>query len=132
MRVLGEICLLLSLVSIGYAAIVSVLWAEDAHPWRQRVGVSAAAIGFLSLSITTLILGIALATRDYDFAYVAQYASRLLPWKYCLSALWVGQAGSLLLWAWMTAAMAIGLRILPASDAQRQRPARLAAQSGRT
>jgi cytochrome c-type biogenesis protein CcmF len=50
-------------------------------------------------------------------AYVAQYASRFLPWHYCLSALWVGQAGSLLLWAYMTGAMALLFRALPTADA---------------
>ena len=49
--------------------------------------------------------------RDFRFEYVAQSASRLLPWQYCLSALWVGQAGSLLLWAWMMAVMAVLLHI---------------------
>ena len=46
-------------------------------------------------------LGWALVCKDFDFEYVAHYTSRLLPWHYSLSALWVGQAGSLLLWTWL-------------------------------
>ena len=41
-----------------------------------------------------------------------------LPWRYSLSALWVGQAGSLLLWTWMTAVIAMLLRLLPTADIQ--------------
>ena len=47
------------------------------------------------------MLAVALLNRDFHFAYVARYCSRSLPWHYALSALWVGQAGSLLLWAWL-------------------------------
>jgi cytochrome c-type biogenesis protein CcmF len=58
----------------------------------------------------------ALLARDFSYEYVASYSSRLLPWQYRLSALWVGQAGSLLLWAWMMGTMAISLRLFPSVD----------------
>jgi cytochrome c-type biogenesis protein CcmF len=64
-------------------------------------------VGLISLTITLVVLAVALVTRDFHFEYVTQYASRLLPWHYCLSALWVGQAGSLLLWAWMMGVLAM-------------------------
>jgi cytochrome c-type biogenesis protein CcmF len=123
MRVLGEICLLLSLVTTGYAAFVSILRQGDAHPLRKRVALFAAVIGLLALTVTMIILARALVSRDFRFEYVAQYASRLLPWQYCLSALWVGQAGSLLLWAWMICVMAMLLRILPGSETDLRRTA---------
>jgi cytochrome c-type biogenesis protein CcmF len=89
---------------------------HDKHGLRQRVAKYAALLGFLSLTITLAVLALALLLRDFRFEYVAQYASRLLPWKYCLSALWVGQAGSLLLWAWMIAVMAVLLLISSETD----------------
>jgi cytochrome c-type biogenesis protein CcmF len=49
----------------------------------------------------------ALVTKDFRFEYVAHYTSQLLPWHYSLSALWVGQSGSLLLWTWLLAALAM-------------------------
>jgi cytochrome c-type biogenesis protein CcmF len=116
MRVLGEICLLLSLVSTGYAAFLSILRQGDAHQLRQRVAGFAAAVGLVALTVTMIVLALALVSRDFRFEYVAQYASRLLPWQYCLSALWVGQAGSLLLWAWMIGVLAMMLRVLPGLD----------------
>lgn len=41
---------------------------------------------------------VALAGRDFSFAYVARSTSRELPLGYTLASFWSGQAGSLLLW----------------------------------
>jgi cytochrome c-type biogenesis protein CcmF len=116
MRVFGEICLLTCLVATGYAAFLSILATRDVTDWRPRRAASAALVGFAALTVTLAILAWALVSRDFSYAYVANYSSRLLPWQYCFSALWVGQAGSLLLWAWMMGAMALSLRFLPAVD----------------
>jgi cytochrome c-type biogenesis protein CcmF len=123
MRVLGEICLLVSLVATGYAAFLSILRSGRAIKPRERLAAVAGLIGVLSLSVTIFVLAVALVRRDFDLEYVAQYASRHLPWQYCLSALWVGQAGSLLLWAWMTGVVAMLLRTLPAADYELRRAA---------
>jgi cytochrome c-type biogenesis protein CcmF len=117
MRVLGEGCLLLSFVSTGYAAFLSVAPGPGLGRWRPRMAMSAAVVGLASLSVTLAVLAWALVERDYRFEYVSQYASPLLPRQYCLSALWVGQAGSLLLWTWMMGASALILRLTPAADA---------------
>ncbi len=116
MRVLGEFCLFISLAATGYAAFLAVWLGHKASRLQQRIVISATTIGLAGLTITTGLLIWALISRDFRFEYVAQYVSRLLPWRYCLSALWVGQAGSLLLWTWMTAVVATLLRMLPAPD----------------
>ncbi len=116
MRVLGEVCLLTCLVASGYAAFLSLLGARGGSIWRPRLAASTAVVGFAALTITLAALAWALVSRDFSYEYVANYSSRLLPWQYRLSALWVGQAGSLLLWAWMLGAMAIALRFLPTVD----------------
>jgi cytochrome c-type biogenesis protein CcmF len=118
MRVLGQACLFFCLVATGYAAFLSLLRSHDAHRVTRRIAVWVALAGWISLSITMGVLAWALVSRDFRFEYVSQYASQLLPWHYCLSALWVGQAGSLLLWAWMMGAAAMLLRKLPAGDAE--------------
>jgi cytochrome c-type biogenesis protein CcmF len=98
MRAAGEIGLLVAFVSTGYATFACF----GAWRWRDgRLRTHAAWALLASLAcvcLTTCILAIALLAKDYRFAYVAQYTSRMLPWHYSLSALWVGQAGSLLLW----------------------------------
>ena len=55
----------------------------------------------VALTVVTLVLARALFLKDFRFAYVAEYSNEQLPWQYSLSALWVGQAGSLLLWTWL-------------------------------
>jgi cytochrome c-type biogenesis protein CcmF len=53
------------------------------------------------------VLCYALVAKDFEFEYVAHYTSQALPWQYRLSALWVGQAGSLLLWAFVSALLSV-------------------------
>ncbi|MEX0613977.1 MAG: cytochrome c biogenesis protein CcsA, partial [Pirellulales bacterium] len=116
MRVLGQLFLLLCLVATGYGGFLAVVRGRDAYRTTQRVVTWLALVGVVSLSLTVAILAWALVSLDFRFEYVAQYASRLLPWHYCLSALWVGQAGSLLLWAWMMSVLAILMRFVPVAD----------------
>ncbi|CAM3803389.1 heme lyase CcmF/NrfE family subunit [Mesobacillus zeae] len=53
---------------------------------------------FLSASVAVAVLLYALATSQFQFEYVKDYTSSELPILYKLSALWAGNAGSLLLW----------------------------------
>ena len=57
----------------------------------------------LLLSVSMAALFWALFSNDFRFAYVAQHSARDMGLGYRLSALWGGQAGSLLLWGWMVA-----------------------------
>ena len=82
-------------------------------PTVVKIGEVASVVGFCLLTGGTLLLALALVTKDFRFAYVAQYSSRTLPWFYSLSALWVGQAGSLLLWCWLNGLLAILFRFMP-------------------
>ncbi len=58
-------------------------------------------IVFGCATVAILALLNAFATFDYRLAYVAQHSARSMAIQYRLSALWGGQAGSLLLWLWM-------------------------------
>jgi cytochrome c-type biogenesis protein CcmF len=116
MQGVGQICLLVTLVASSYAAFVLLARQHRANRTLLRV---ATFCGFLALVSTMIAVGIlvwALLKRDFSFEYVAHYSSRLLPWRYSLSALWVGQAGSLLLWAVFVSGLAGLLRLLPAPD----------------
>lgn len=113
MRTLGEICLLAAFVSSGFAAFACVAGTARQHRRVRLAGLWAAGLSVLGLTVVTAILAWALYRKDFSFAYVAQYSSRLLPWHYALSALWVGQAGSLLLWAWFMGLLALAYRGWP-------------------
>ncbi len=56
---------------------------------------------FAVTAVAVAVLLVALGTRDFTFQYVSDHTSRELPMGFALSALWAGQSGSLLLWAFM-------------------------------
>jgi cytochrome c-type biogenesis protein CcmF len=116
MRTAGELCLLVALVASGFAAFACIAGERAGFAKIVRAGLLAAVLSFVMLSVCMGVLAWALLAKDFSFDYVANYASRKLPPHYSLSALWVGQAGSLLLWAWMTSALFLVFRI-----AQRKR-----------
>jgi cytochrome c-type biogenesis protein CcmF len=112
----GQLCLLTALVCSGYAAFVCLAFRIRQHRLLQRLAATSGVVAFFSLCGAVGLLAWALLTKDFSLDYVARYSSRLLPWQYALSGLWVGQAGSLLLWAWMVGGLAVVLRVLPAKD----------------
>ncbi len=121
MRILGELCLLSAFVGSGFAAFACLMGGRRSHRALRAGGLVAAAASVLALTAVLLVLAWALVEKDFRFAYVAQYSSSLLPWHYSLSALWVGQAGSLLLWAWFSGALALLLRFWPNPQPNRLR-----------
>ncbi len=113
MRMLGQFCLLAAFVSIGYAAFATWFGARREFRTIRQTGLISAVVGMFALTIVMVVLAVALLSKDFSFHYVTQYTSQLLPWHYSLSALWVGQAGSLLLWAWMLGLLAMLFRFWP-------------------
>lgn len=112
MRLLGQISLYVAFVAVGYGAFASLMGRRwTGRHGIRRSGILSAAGGVAALSVVMMVLAWALLRKDFTFHYVAQYSSRLLPWYYSLSALWVGQAGSLLLWTWMLGLLAVGYRL---------------------
>ncbi|MCR4413353.1 MAG: cytochrome c biogenesis protein CcsA, partial [Thermoguttaceae bacterium] len=107
MTAVGQLALLVAFVACGYAGFACTVGWRRQHPGLTRSGSWAAAIGAVALSVVVGVLVWALLAKDFRFAYVAQYSRRSLPWYYSLSAMWVGQAGSLALWAWMVALAAM-------------------------
>ena len=115
MRILGEISLLIVFVASGYAAFACLAGDRNHAPRVRQSGLLAACVALLGLTVTLAVLLSALWTRDFSFDYVARYSSQKLPWRFALSAVWVGQAGSLLLWSWLTAGLAAIFRFARAT-----------------
>ena len=59
-----------------------------------------------SVTLGAFVLLLALVKLDYSLEYVVEYTSNALPFLYRIGAMWAGQAGSLLLWAWIVAVSA--------------------------
>lgn len=101
MTQLGSVFLLLALACALYAIVASVLGYRREN---QALVVSGqnAAIG-LTIFLSMAIVGVwqALLANDFRYEYVAGYTNRALPSFFKFTALWAGQSGSLLLWAWL-------------------------------
>ncbi len=98
----------IGLYSLRFALAVAVfgVGAGVAAGWKRRadwtlVAERSVLAVFAFVSISMLALFWALAQNDFTIAYVMQHSARSMTLPYRLAALWGGQSGSLLLWAWM-------------------------------
>ncbi len=84
---------------VGFAAGI-IAGVTKRHDWTQVAERSVyIVLGLSTLAVLSLFW--ALADNDFRFAYVAQHSARSMSLMYRMSALWGGQAGSLLLWGFM-------------------------------
>ncbi|HSE83370.1 MAG TPA: heme lyase CcmF/NrfE family subunit [Thermodesulfobacteriota bacterium] len=97
----GSISIFLAFVISVYVLIASLVGGKT----RRREFVRSAENGALAvcflLTIAILSLVHGLLTRDFSLRYVAMNTSTDLSTVYTITALWAGQAGSLLLWSWI-------------------------------
>ncbi|MGA2258800.1 MAG: cytochrome c biogenesis protein CcsA, partial [Thermoguttaceae bacterium] len=110
MTSMGQLCLLIALICSGYAAFAAIVGARSENRGLGRSAIGAAFTAVSALTVVMIVLAHALVSKDFRFEYVTEYSDPLLPWHYSLSALWVGQAGSLLLWGWFVAVLAVIFR----------------------
>jgi cytochrome c-type biogenesis protein CcmF len=101
MILLGRSALYLAFVFALYAVAASLIGRARGKPALLRSGENAAfAVAYLTtLAVVSLL--VLLVSRQFQVEYVANYTSRHLPWYFRLTALWAGQAGSLLFWSWL-------------------------------
>jgi cytochrome c-type biogenesis protein CcmF len=98
---IAYIALFLALLASIYAAIAFAFGARKRHAALLHSASNSllAVFGLVSLSVAILVY--ALVTHNFQIEYVASYTSTDLPLAYRLSALWAGNDGSLLVWAWL-------------------------------
>lgn len=116
MRMLGQFVLIASLICAGYSAFVCLAYQRQRRPVLHGIASACGLTTWVALSAVVMILVWGLLVRDFNFDYVARYSSRHLSWHYSIAALWVGQAGSLLLWAWILSSMAVVFRFMPTAN----------------
>jgi len=80
---------------------------EHLRETSRRAGLAS----FICMSCAAFALIYAAFTNDYSVDYILHHTNRALPWYYKFSALWSGQEGSLVLWAWLLAAYGFVLRL---------------------
>ena len=93
---------LLALFSVG-AAVVGYFYKSDRWVETAR---RAMLITFPLISLATLTLAYLLVTGHYELQYVYSVTSNDMPLYLKVTALWGGQAGSLVLWSWLMSAFA--------------------------
>lgn len=106
MVLIGELALWVALLMAAWAAAVSSLGAAQGRTELIESGERAihATLAMTVLAAAGLLT--ALITRDSSVEHVARFSSANLPLVYTLAGLWVGPAGSLLLWTVLLAACA--------------------------
>jgi cytochrome c-type biogenesis protein CcmF len=119
----GSFCLLLALVLAVYTLLVGAISLATSSRQKKGTPELAQSNRFLESSrragIATFaaVLGAAFAlvwaafTNDYSLSYILHHTNRDLPTPYKFSALWSGQEGSLLLWAFLLSAYGFVLRV---------------------
>ncbi len=107
MTYIGFQSLNIALVLAIYASVLFFLAGKN--PFSRYVKSAERAIfaSFALVVLASIVLEVALFTRNFQLEYVAQYSNRALNWFYTFSAFWAGQSGSLLFWCLLLSGAAV-------------------------
>jgi cytochrome c-type biogenesis protein CcmF len=119
MPVFGSFSLLLALALSAYTLLAGGI-AQRQLAVRARTRISperlaetarrAGIASFFATSAAAFALVWAAFTNDFSVSYILHHSNRALPGAYKFAALWSGQEGSLLLWAWLLGTYGFVLR----------------------
>ena len=116
----GSFALLLALALAAYnlfAGTAALRLLASGRPARisldrlvdtaRRAGIAS----FVAVTAAAVALVWSALTNDFTITYIAEHSNRALPAPYKFAALWSGQEGSLLLWAWLLGGYGFILRL---------------------
>jgi cytochrome c-type biogenesis protein CcmF len=125
MAAFGSLCLLIALALAAYnllAGALALRLIATGQPTRisperladtaRRAGIA----GFVAVTGAAFALIWSVFTNDFSITYILDHSNRALPTPYKFAALWSGQEGSLLLWAWLLGTYGFVLRLLHKTD----------------
>jgi cytochrome c-type biogenesis protein CcmF len=120
MPAFGSFALLVALALSGYNLLAGAValrqlatgkrgWisAEKLAETARRAGIAS----FIATACAAFALVWGAFTNDFSVAYITEHSNRALPAAYKFAALWSGQEGSLLLWAFLLSAYGFVLRV---------------------
>jgi cytochrome c-type biogenesis protein CcmF len=125
MATFGSLSLLIALalavynLVAGAIALRLLVVGRRGHVSPERLADTARRAGiacFIAVSCAACALLWSVFTNDFSIAYILDHSNRALPGAYKFSAMWSGQEGSLLLWAWLLAAYGFVLRLTHKTD----------------
>jgi cytochrome c-type biogenesis protein CcmF len=99
----------LRLLATGQKAFIS---PERLADTARRAGIAC----FFAVTGAAFALVYSVYTNDFSITYILEHSNRALPGMYKFSAMWSGQEGSLLLWAWLLATYGFVLRLTHKMD----------------
>ncbi|MGA2633565.1 MAG: cytochrome c-type biogenesis CcmF C-terminal domain-containing protein [Terracidiphilus sp.] len=125
MAAFGSFALLIALALAAYnllAGALALRWIATGQPapisperladTARRAGIA----GFVAVTAAAFALIWSVFANDFSITYIMEHSNRALPAAYKFSALWSGQEGSLLLWAWLLGAYGFVLRLTHKQD----------------
>jgi cytochrome c-type biogenesis protein CcmF len=99
----------LRLLAVGGPARIS---PERLAETARRAGIAS----FFAVTAAAFALIWSVFHNDFSIEYIVEHSNVALPGAYKFAALWSGQEGSLLLWAWLLAAYGFVLRLTHKTD----------------
>ena len=120
MAAFGSFALLLALALAAYnlfagtAALRLLATGQPARISPDRLADTARRAGiasFVAVTAAAFALVWSALTNDFTMTYILEHSNRALPAPYKFAALWSGQEGSLLLWAWLLGGYGFILRL---------------------
>ena len=125
MAAFGSFALLIALALAAYNLLAGAL-ALRLIATRQPARISperladtarrAGIAGFVAVTAAAFALVWSVFANDFSITYIMEHSNRALPGAYKFSALWSGQEGSLLLWAWLLGVYGFVLRLTHKKD----------------
>ena len=98
---IGFVFLVLTLAACVYSIAAYIFGLRTNRPQLTQSARQAALAATSLFSASVIILLIALVNHNFEIEYVAAYTSTDMTLPYLISALWAGNAGSLLFWGWI-------------------------------
>src|SRR5699024_1328069 len=98
MHIIGNVTIYLAFILSIYALIVFIVGIKKQDQRFIDSGKGATMSIFILASLSMVLMLVLLGTSQFQFEFVYQYTSTDLPMVYKLTAMWAGNAGSLLLW----------------------------------
>jgi len=118
MPLIGSFALLLALALAAYSFIAGAIGLSRKDDRLVETARRAGIASWAAVTIAGVALVMAALGNDFSVAYILHHSNRDLPIAYKFAALWSGQEGSLLFWAWLLSTYALVLRLRYKVDPQ--------------
>lgn len=108
---LGKFFIYLSMIAglLSLLYYIKVIRSPKGEKYKSiRFGRIFYYIQTVSIVLTGLILLYLILGHHFEYSYIFQHSSKLMPGKYIISSFWAGQEGSFLLWALLIAIYGLG------------------------